>query len=114
MLATIIVIIAVGYMLWRLKAFEKKLNGAPANDQVVMGVLTAIQELQNKGGSDEEWEQLLRPQRAKLRAALRDRMSTDYGIKESDFKLEILEETLTKDLNQADATGREEAVPWSG
>ena len=72
----------------------------PVTLPTTMDQITAIQELQNKGGTDEEWEQLLRQQRAKLWAALRDRMNADYGIKESDFKLEILEKLSLRFSNK--------------
>jgi hypothetical protein len=112
MLATIIVIAAVGYMLWRFSTLEKKIKPAPDDnyEKLVLSVLDAIRDLQVKGETDEEGARQLRQQRARLRAALRDSMTTEYGLRESIIRLEYLEETITRILNQVEQVEEAEAT----
>jgi hypothetical protein len=64
----------------------------------VIDVLHAIQALQEKGASEEEWEIVLRQQQAKLQAVIKERTHPEHGIEEKDHKFVVLEEAISSAL----------------
>jgi hypothetical protein len=73
---------------------------ASDGDNTVLDVLHAIQALQNKGASEEEWTFVLTQQQAKLQEAIRKRTDPVHGIKEKDRKFVILEEAISAALKE--------------
>ena len=74
----------------------------PNDSKVVMDVLKTIKDSQERQMPEDDRAFLIRQQRAKLRACLRDHMNVKRGLKKDYVRLELLEETLSRAIRTAE------------